>query len=108
MGAPNLVLGGSHSGNVSAQQLAKQGLLDALSSDYVPVSLLHGAFRLHQELDMPLPQAIAPVSRNPAAMIGLDDRGAIAPGLRADLVRARLIGDTPSVIAVWREGQRVA
>jgi alpha-D-ribose 1-methylphosphonate 5-triphosphate diphosphatase len=108
MGAPNLVLGGSHSGNVSAQHLAEEGLLDALSSDYVPVSLLHGAFRLHRMLDMTLPQAIAPVSRNPAAMIGLDDRGVIAPGLRADLVRARLIGETPSVIAVWREGERVA
>jgi alpha-D-ribose 1-methylphosphonate 5-triphosphate diphosphatase len=108
MGAPNLVLGGSHSGNVSAQQLAKDGLLDALSSDYVPVSLLHGAFRLHQALDLPLPQAIAPISRNPAAMIGLDDRGVVAPGLRADLVRARLIGETPSVIAVWGQGERVA
>jgi alpha-D-ribose 1-methylphosphonate 5-triphosphate diphosphatase len=108
MGAPNLVLGGSHSGNVSAQQLARHGLLDALSSDYVPVSLLHGAFKLHRLLGMPLPQAIAPISRNPAAMIGLDDRGAIAPGLRADLVRARLIGETPSVIAVWRGGERVA
>lgn len=108
MGAPNLVLGGSHSGNVSAQHLAEHGLLDALSSDYVPVSLLHGAFRLHWGLDMPLPQAIAPISRNPAVMIGLDDRGAIAPGLRADLVRARLIGETPSVVAVWREGLRVA
>jgi alpha-D-ribose 1-methylphosphonate 5-triphosphate diphosphatase len=108
MGAPNLVLGGSHSGNVSAQHLAEEGLLDALSSDYVPVSLLHAAFRLHRVLDMPLPEAIAPVSRNPAAMIGLHDRGVIAPGLRADLVRARLIGETPSVIAVWREGERVA
>ncbi len=108
MGAPNLVLGGSHSGNVSARQLAEHGLLDALSSDYVPVSLLHGAFRLHHELDLPLAQAIAPISRNPATMIGLDDRGAIAPGLRADLVRARLIADTPSVVAVWREGERVA
>ena len=108
MGAPNLVLGGSHSGNVSAQQLAEHGLLDALSSDYVPVSMLHGAFQLHRNLGMPLPQAIAPISRNPAAMIGLDDRGAIAPGLRADLVRTRLIGETPSVIAVWREGERVA
>jgi alpha-D-ribose 1-methylphosphonate 5-triphosphate diphosphatase len=108
MGAPNLVLGGSHSGNVSALQLAEHGLLDALSSDYVPVSMLHGAFRLHRVLDIPLPQAIAPISRNPAAMIGLDDRGEVAPGLRADLVRARLIGETPSVMAVWREGERVA
>jgi alpha-D-ribose 1-methylphosphonate 5-triphosphate diphosphatase len=108
MGAPNLVLGGSHSGNVAAQHLAEHGLLDALSSDYVPVSMLHGAFRLHHALNLPLAEAIAPVSRNPAAMIGLDDRGTIAPGLRADLVRARPLADTPSVIAVWREGERVA
>jgi len=108
MGAPNLVLGGSHSGNVSARSLAEHRLLDALSSDYVPVSMLHGAFQLHQELDLPLPEAIAPVSRNPAALIGLADRGSIAPGLRADLVRARLIAGTPSAIAVWRQGERVA
>jgi alpha-D-ribose 1-methylphosphonate 5-triphosphate diphosphatase len=70
--------------------------------------MLHGAFRLHHALNLPLAEAIAPVSRNPAAMIGLDDRGTIAPGLRADLVRARPLADTPSVIAVWREGERVA
>jgi alpha-D-ribose 1-methylphosphonate 5-triphosphate diphosphatase len=107
MGAPNVILGGSHSGNVSALELAGVGLLDALSSDYVPVSLLHGAFRLADHIWLPLPQAVAMVTRNPAAMIGLRDRGAVSPGLRADLLRVRRTGTTPSVIAVWRGGERI-
>jgi alpha-D-ribose 1-methylphosphonate 5-triphosphate diphosphatase len=108
MGAPNVILGGSHSGNVSALELARAGLLDALSSDYVPVSLLHAAFKLADDIQLPLPNAVAMVTRNPAAMIGLADRGAIAPGLRADLIRVRRTGATPSVVAVWRAGVRVA
>jgi alpha-D-ribose 1-methylphosphonate 5-triphosphate diphosphatase len=108
MGARNLVLGGSHAGNVSALELARQGLLDALSSDYVPVSLLHGAFCLHERIGLPLPEALATVSANPARLIGLDDPGAIAPGLRADLVRVRHRGDPPSALAVWRQGRRIA
>jgi alpha-D-ribose 1-methylphosphonate 5-triphosphate diphosphatase len=108
MGAPNVILEGSHSGNVSALELARAGLLDALSSDYVPVSLLHAAFKLADDIQLPLPDAVAMVTRNPAAMIGLADRGAIAPGLRADLIRVRRTGATPSVVAVWRAGVRVA
>jgi alpha-D-ribose 1-methylphosphonate 5-triphosphate diphosphatase len=107
MGAPNVILGGSHSGNVSALELAGAGLLDALSSDYVPVSLLHAAFRLADVARLPLPEAVAMVTRNPAAMIRLGDRGAIAPGLRADLIRVRRTGATPSVVAVWRQGERI-
>ena len=108
MGAPNLVLGGSHAGNVSAQELAGLGLLDVLSSDYVPASLLHGAFCLHERIGLPLPDAVAMVSANPARRIGLDDRGAIAPGLRADLVRVRHRGGVSSALAVWRQAQRIA
>jgi alpha-D-ribose 1-methylphosphonate 5-triphosphate diphosphatase len=107
MGAPNLVIGGSHSGNVAAAELVERGLLDAFSSDYVPASLLHAAFLLREGFGIPLPQAIAPITRNPAALLGLHDRGSIAPGLRADLVRVREIGATPAVVAVWREGQRI-
>jgi len=107
MGAPNVVRGGSHSGNVAALDLAAEGLLDGLSSDYVPASLLHAAFVLHDRAGMPLPAAVATVTRNPAAMVGLDDRGDIATGLRADLVRVRQVGDLPVVRAVWREGVRV-
>ncbi|HET8728294.1 MAG TPA: alpha-D-ribose 1-methylphosphonate 5-triphosphate diphosphatase [Alphaproteobacteria bacterium] len=107
MGAPNMVRGGSHSGNVSALDLASEGLLDGLSSDYVPSSLLHAAFLLEPQAGIPLPDAIATVSANAAAMVGLDDRGEIAPGKRADLLRVRKVGDLPTVRTVWREGQRV-
>jgi alpha-D-ribose 1-methylphosphonate 5-triphosphate diphosphatase len=98
MGAPNVVRDGSHSGNVAALDLAAEGLLDILSSDYVPASLLHAAFRLHQELEIPLPDAVATVSRNPARAVGLTDRGEIAPGLRADLIRVRRVEGLPVVL----------
>jgi len=83
MGAPNVVRGGSHSGNVAAAELARLGLLDALSSDYVPASLLYAAFLLRDQAGWSLPEAVATVTKNPARMAKLDDRGEIAPGLRA-------------------------
>ncbi len=108
MGAPNVILGGSHSGNVAAEDLAAHDLLDGLSSDYVPVSLLHAAFRLHGGLEWPLERAVDLVSGGPARMCGLVDRGALVPGLRGDVVRVRCAGAVPAAIAVWREGRRVA
>ena len=107
MGAPNVVRGGSHSGNVSAAELARNNLLDVLSSDYVPASLLHAAFLLQEE-GFSLPKAIATVSRNPARMIGLSDRGEIAPGLRADYLRVRLVDGYPVVLGVWKAGRQIA
>jgi alpha-D-ribose 1-methylphosphonate 5-triphosphate diphosphatase len=107
MGAPNVVRGGSHSGNVSAVDLARVNLLDVLSSDYVPASLLHAAFLL-QQAGFTLPQAIATVTRNPAAMVGLVDRGAIAPHLRADFLRVRVVDTMPIVMGVWKAGCRIA
>lgn len=108
MGAPNLVIGGSHSGNVAAAELVELGLLDAFSSDYVPASLLQAAFLLREGFGLPMPDAIAPVTRNPARLLGLVDRGELAPGRRADLVRVREIGGTPAVVGVWVAGERVA
>jgi alpha-D-ribose 1-methylphosphonate 5-triphosphate diphosphatase len=107
MGAPNMVRGGSHSGNISAAQLARADLLDVLSSDYVPASLLHAAFLLQQE-GFSLEKAIATVSRNPALMVGLVDRGEIAPELRADFLRVRVVNDIPVVLGVWKAGQQIA
>lgn len=107
-GAPNLVRGHSHSGNVSAAELAARGWLDVLSSDYVPASVLHGAFLLHLQHEMTLPRAIATVSATPAHRVGLEERGAIAPGRRADLVRVRVQGDVVAVRGVWCRGERVA
>lgn len=109
MGAPNVVRGASHSGNVSAIDLARNGLLDVLSSDYIPFSLLHAAFVLPQRVDsITLPQAIRLVTSNPARAVGLNDRGEIAEGLSADLVRVRFEDDVPVVRGVWRRGKRVA
>ena len=108
MGAPNIVQGGSHSGNASALDLAEAGLLDALSSDYVPASLLHAAFICAGTLAIELPAAIRSVTLNVAGMLGLDDRGEIAPDKRADVVRVRVAGGIPVVRGVWRQGERVA
>lgn len=112
MGAPNVVRGGSHSGNVAALTLARAGLLDALSSDYVPASLLHAAFLLTEEAGWSLTDAMKTVSLHPARMVSLDDRGCIAPGLRADLVRVhgaiRHADRVPVVREVWRCGIRIA
>jgi alpha-D-ribose 1-methylphosphonate 5-triphosphate diphosphatase len=108
MGGPNVVRGGSHSGNISAKSLAEAGQLDIISSDYVPGSLLQSAFMLPGQVPgITLPQAIAMVSANPAESIGLMDRGVLEPGRRADMIRVSVVGDTPVVRSVWRAGQRV-
>ncbi|EMR6469483.1 alpha-D-ribose 1-methylphosphonate 5-triphosphate diphosphatase [Klebsiella michiganensis] len=109
MGAPNIVRGGSHSGNVAAHHLAASGLLDILSSDYYPASLLDAAFRIADDEGnaFTLAQAIRLVSKNPAQALGLHDRGAIAEGKRADLVLARRHGEHIHIDHVWRQGKRV-
>jgi alpha-D-ribose 1-methylphosphonate 5-triphosphate diphosphatase len=109
MGAPNIVRGMSHSGNVSARELGQHGVLDILSSDYVPGSLLHGALLLAQSVDtISVPRAIAAATRNPARAVGLDDRGEIAVGLRADLVRFHATKKAPIIRDVWRGGKKIA
>ncbi|WP_293761851.1 alpha-D-ribose 1-methylphosphonate 5-triphosphate diphosphatase [uncultured Aquitalea sp.] len=107
MGAPNVVRGGSHSGNVAALELARAGLLDILSSDYVPASLLHAAYLLEREAGWPLWRAVATVSTNPAQAVGLLDRGCIAEGQLADLVRVKPHPSAPLVQRVWRQGSIV-
>jgi alpha-D-ribose 1-methylphosphonate 5-triphosphate diphosphatase len=108
MGAPNLVRGGSHSGNISALELAQHDLLDCLSSDYVPHSLLHGVFLLRDEAGWSLPKAARTATLNPAQLVGLDDRGEIAPDKRADFVRVRELKGVPVPMMTWREGRRIA
>jgi alpha-D-ribose 1-methylphosphonate 5-triphosphate diphosphatase len=109
MGAPNVVRGGSHSGNIAAADLAREGLLDILSSDYVPSSLLMGALQLPERAPgIELAAAIRTVTKRPAEAVGLTDRGEIAIGKRADLIRVHMAYDVPAVRSVWREGQRVA
>jgi alpha-D-ribose 1-methylphosphonate 5-triphosphate diphosphatase len=109
MGAPNLVRGGSHAGNVATAELAEARVLDILSSDYVPASLLMAALNLPAAVpSIDLPAAVRTVTKTPAEAVGLHDRGEIAPGRRADLIRVRVVRDVPAVRSVWRCGRRVA
>ncbi len=107
-GAPNIVRGGSHSGNVAAADLVRAGAADAFASDYVPASMIEAAWRTAAETGIALPAAVAMISDRPARMCRLDDRGRLAPGLRADLVQLRAVHGIPVVRRVWREGARVA
>jgi alpha-D-ribose 1-methylphosphonate 5-triphosphate diphosphatase len=109
MGAPNLVRGKSHAGNVPTAYLARAGVLDILSSDYMPASLLTAALRLPEAVPaIDLPSAVRTVTKTPAEAVGLTDRGEIAIGRRADLIRVRVVHNVPVVRSVWRGGRRVA
>ncbi|MGO4671548.1 alpha-D-ribose 1-methylphosphonate 5-triphosphate diphosphatase [Bosea sp. 2YAB26] len=105
-GAPNVVRGGSHSGGVSVSELAEKGLLDGLSSDYVPASLLQAVLKLHASHGIALPDAMGMVTWKVADILGLKDRGHLKTGLRADLVRFKALGATPVIAAVWSKGER--
>jgi alpha-D-ribose 1-methylphosphonate 5-triphosphate diphosphatase len=118
MGAPNIVRGGSQSGNVAAAELLGLGLLHILSSDYVPSSPLQAVFQLAADGSLGLADGVRLVSGNPARAVGLTDRGEIAVGRRADLVRvqphdlpateSRPRGRrVPVVRRVYRQGNRV-
>ncbi len=107
-GAPNVVRGGSHSGNVSAADLVRAGAAHAFASDYVPASMIEAAWRSVAEAGITLPAAVAMIADAPARMARLDDRGRLQTGLRADLVQLRPVHDIPVVRRVWREGARVA
>jgi alpha-D-ribose 1-methylphosphonate 5-triphosphate diphosphatase len=109
MGGPNLVRGRSSYGNITARDLAAAGLLDIISSDYVPASMLHGAFSLVEHVaGWDVPRTVATVTATPARHAGLHDRGVLEPGKRADLIRVRLVRGRPVVRGVWVDGERVA
>lgn len=109
-GAPNVLRGGSQSGNVAVRDLLAEGLVDILASDYVPRSMLDCAFAIADDdsLAIDLPSAVRMVTSAPARASGLEDRGEILPGMRADLIRVRRANAIPVVAAAWRAGQRVS
>jgi alpha-D-ribose 1-methylphosphonate 5-triphosphate diphosphatase len=107
MGAPNLIRGGSHSGNVAAADLAAAGLLDVVSSDYVPSSLLTAGLVLG-DLWGDMARGVATVTLAPAQAAGLDDRGQLVPGARADVIRVARLGPAAVVRGTWVAGHRVA
>jgi len=109
MGGPNLVRGGSYSGNVQASVLVREGLLEAFASDYVPRSLIECAFILNRpEFGWSLSQAVRTVTATAARAAGLSDRGVVAEGLRADMLRVKPVQDLPILRGVWARGVRVA
>ncbi|MBE9376533.1 alpha-D-ribose 1-methylphosphonate 5-triphosphate diphosphatase [Saccharopolyspora sp. HNM0983] len=103
-GAPNVLRGNSHSGNVSAAGLVSRGLVTALASDYLPSGLLGAVWRLAAETG--LARAVRLVTGGPAEVAGLDDRGALRSGLRADLVLVESGGRWPVVRDVLPGGAR--
>ena len=107
-GAPNIVRGGSHSGNVGAADLVRAGTVDAFASDYVPAALVEAAFLAVGQCGITLPDSVAMITDNPAQMARLPDRGRVEIGLRADLLRVRDFDGLPVVRQVWRAGERVA
>ncbi|WP_108860917.1 alpha-D-ribose 1-methylphosphonate 5-triphosphate diphosphatase [Ruegeria sp. Alg231-54] len=107
MGAPNVIRGGSHSGNVAAHELAQLGHLDILSSDYVPSALLLSAVKLG-EMWGDFARGLKTVTKTPAEVVGLDDRGELRAGARADVIRFRMREGTPALNGVWSRGRRVA
>lgn len=109
MGAPNLVLGGSHSGNVSAMELVEHDLVDIFSSDYVPLSLLQAMFLIVRNTDKPLHEVAKLFTLNSAKAIGLEgDRGSLEVGKRADFITVHQDSRVPRLTAVHRTGLRVA
>lgn len=95
-GAPNVMLGHSHSGNLSAREGVQEGAIDMLCSDYYPAALIDAVFVLHRECGMSLPAAFALVTANPAKAVGIDDEyGSLAVGKRADILLVREIGCGP-------------
>lgn len=107
MGGPNLIRGGSHSGNVNAAALAEADLLDIVSSDYVPAALLASGLLL-AGLWNDLPRAMATITSTPADAVGLTDRGRLAPGQRADLIRFRQHQGAAVLRSTWVAGARIA
>lgn len=109
MGAPNLILGGSHSGNVSAMDLVERNLADIISSDYVPQSLVQAMFLIAAAVNVPLYKAMRLFTINPARAIGLDcDRGSLEVGKRADIITLHHDGVVPRLTSVVRQGARIA
>lgn len=106
MGAPNIVRGGSQSGNIAAIELVKEGVCKYLCSDYHPTSMLQAVYRMKEDANLPLSHGFSMITSTPAAYANLDDRGAIAEGKRADII---VIDDSniPKVVLTIKDGESI-
>ena len=105
LGGPNALRGESHNGALCATGAIRDGLCTVLASDYYYPSPLHAALRLHDAGILPLEKGWRLVSSNPAAAVGLDDRGTLVPGQRADMLVVDR--ETRKVRAVFVNGRKV-
>ncbi|MBX5183948.1 alpha-D-ribose 1-methylphosphonate 5-triphosphate diphosphatase [Rhizobium sp. NZLR5] len=106
MGAPNALRGQSMSGNLSALDAARAGLLSVIAADYHPAAFVPGIFKLADMVEGGLPAAVAMATGNAARSAGLLDRGEIAIGQRADLVVVEP-GEVHRIRATFRAGRFV-
>jgi alpha-D-ribose 1-methylphosphonate 5-triphosphate diphosphatase len=106
-GAPNIVRGQSQSGSMRALDAVMAGVADCLCGDYSPAALLPAVLQLPAMAGIALHEAVALVTCNPARAVGLNDRGVIAAGRRADLLAVRYLGGLPQAARVWSSGVAV-
>lgn len=108
IGAPNILLGGSHSGNMSAADAIHAGCADILCSDYYPAAILHGIFAMHLKQGVPLWEMVRKATLNPAQAMKIDrDYGSLEPGKKADLLLIRVLDGFPAVTSALADGIEV-
>lgn len=106
VGAPNILLGGSHSGNMSAAEAIKAGCADILCSDYYPPAILHSIFAMNRDCGIPLPKMVSKATLNPARAMGLEaDYGSVEPGKKADLLVIDILDGYPVITHVLVDGR---
>jgi alpha-D-ribose 1-methylphosphonate 5-triphosphate diphosphatase len=106
MGAPNVLRGGSHSGNLAAIDGIRSGAVNVLATDYHPASPVLAAFKLAHDQELELHEAVKLISQNAAKSVGLHDRGRLEVGLRADITLVEDLS-VPRVRATFREGRAI-
>ncbi|MEA5014718.1 MAG: phosphonate metabolism protein PhnM [Candidatus Limiplasma sp.] len=109
VGAPNILLGGSHSGNMSAAEAVREDCADILCSDYYPPAILHSIFLMHRQHGIPLWEMVNRATLNPAKAMGIDgDYGSLQPGKKADLLIVNLLDGYPVITHVLVDGKTTA
>ena len=106
MGAPNIVRGGSQSGNIAAIDLVREDVCKYLCSDYHPTSMLQAVYKMNQDADLPLAKGFSMITSTPAKYAKLDDRGELASGKLADIL---VIDDShiPKVVLTLKDGESI-
>lgn len=106
VGSPNIIRGESHNNNLSAMDIIRQKGADIVCSDYVPSTLLHALFKIHEQCPMPLSDAVRMFSTNPAKAVNMNDRtGKVEPGLDADLLLVDSTLSYPRIIKTYVKGR---